>query len=460
MSSFRDLPMSKKEHNRNIRWRGADVKVIIPQAASARIGPVHCRGAMRARSWMADPRKRLARCASFSAHWPIARTDGAIVRSEDDLLDLVGRIYDAAIDPALWPGVLTDISDATGSAGINLVIADKHSSKVTTQIPARLSDDGVEDYEKYYCFIDPRIDYYLSNPNVIYVYDYMFTNEDDMNRSEYYSWLSSLGLRYFLAATLLDDDDAIAWASLQRTPREGHVDDEHVRLFEDISRHLRQSVVIAQRFSHRELGSLAAVAALDRLPFAVFVLDEHGRILLSNAMATEMAGSADGFGAGTDGLHAMRPAEDAALQRLIGDAIRTHRGEGLGGGGSLALPRPSGARPYQLTASPLPRREALFALRNPAAVVFVSDPDAAPELPEQTLRRLYGLGKREAALAALLAAGLTLERAAEHLGVTRATARNMLRSVFRKTGTHRQAELIALLLRSPAAIVPGAGGVN
>jgi DNA-binding CsgD family transcriptional regulator len=47
----------------------------------------------------------------------------------------------------------------------------------------------------------------------------------------------------------------------------------------------------------------------------------------------------------------------------------------------------------------------------------------------------------------MIAQGLSPERAAEKLEISRATARNHLLAVFAKTSTHRQGELIALLSR-------------
>jgi DNA-binding CsgD family transcriptional regulator len=50
-------------------------------------------------------------------------------------------------------------------------------------------------------------------------------------------------------------------------------------------------------------------------------------------------------------------------------------------------------------------------------------------------------------LASTLAGGLDPARAAQEIGVSRVTARNQLRTIFAKTGTHRQSELVALLSR-------------
>lgn len=67
------------------------------------------------------------------------------------------------------------------------------------------------------------------------------------------------------------------------------------------------------------------------------------------------------------------------------------------------------------------------------------------QLDQRLLRRVFLLTPAEARLAALVAAGASLEAAAEELAVKRETARNQLKAIFAKTGTHRQGQLVALL---------------
>jgi DNA-binding CsgD family transcriptional regulator len=59
---------------------------------------------------------------------------------------------------------------------------------------------------------------------------------------------------------------------------------------------------------------------------------------------------------------------------------------------------------------------------------------------------MFGLTPAEAALARLLAQGHSLTEAAAHLCVTRETTRSRLKNIFEKTQTHRQAELVRLLV--------------
>ncbi len=57
----------------------------------------------------------------------------------------------------------------------------------------------------------------------------------------------------------------------------------------------------------------------------------------------------------------------------------------------------------------------------------------------------FGLTGAEARLAAELVEGAGVEGIALKFGISRDTARNQLKAIFSKTGTHRQAELVLLL---------------
>ena len=62
------------------------------------------------------------------------------------------------------------------------------------------------------------------------------------------------------------------------------------------------------------------------------------------------------------------------------------------------------------------------------------------------LRAAFGLSKAEARLALHLSAGASLASMAKAFDVKLSTIRSQLQQVFEKTGTSRQAQLVALLL--------------
>src|SRR5262245_15705202 len=71
------------------------------------------------------------------------------------------------------------------------------------------------------------------------------------------------------------------------------------------------------------------------------------------------------------------------------------------------------------------------------------------EIPQADfLETRFGLRPAEARLVALLFAGASLRSCAKALGIQYDTARSYLKSVFQKTETHRQAELVLTVLQA------------
>ena len=70
-----------------------------------------------------------------------------------------------------------------------------------------------------------------------------------------------------------------------------------------------------------------------------------------------------------------------------------------------------------------------------------------PGPPAAILAKTFHLTPSEAKLACIIARGAPPDIAARELKISRETARNQLKSVFAKTDTHRQSELVALLMQ-------------
>jgi DNA-binding CsgD family transcriptional regulator len=62
---------------------------------------------------------------------------------------------------------------------------------------------------------------------------------------------------------------------------------------------------------------------------------------------------------------------------------------------------------------------------------------------------LYNLSPAELRVASALLTGKSPEEYAQEAGVTLNTVRTQVKSLFQKTGTHRQSELVSVLSRAP-----------
>jgi DNA-binding CsgD family transcriptional regulator len=88
-----------------------------------------------------------------------------------------------------------------------------------------------------------------------------------------------------------------------------------------------------------------------------------------------------------------------------------------------------------------------------ALVVAVRGRDASQE---DSLKKRFDLTPAEARLVVHLVQGISLKSSAEALGVKYETARTALKSVFQKTGAHRQAELVLKVFQAMSDSAPPA----
>jgi DNA-binding CsgD family transcriptional regulator len=89
-----------------------------------------------------------------------------------------------------------------------------------------------------------------------------------------------------------------------------------------------------------------------------------------------------------------------------------------------------------------------FGLR-PVVMLLFYHPASAPAIDSSLLFAVFGLTPAECRIATLLAEGLALKQIAQVQGTQHDTVRKQLRSIYQKTSTNRQPELIRLLLHLP-----------
>jgi DNA-binding CsgD family transcriptional regulator len=178
----------------------------------------------------------------------------------------------------------------------------------------------------------------------------------------------------------------------------------------------------------------------------MILADADARVRFANRAARTFLASRDGLRADHDGLSADRPRLSLALRTLIARAVAAPAE--AGGGGMLALARASLKRPLSVLVSSLPNFHGAPFTSVPVALVLVTDPERSAALSPDYLRQLYGLTRMEAAVATAAAEGESRKAIGEKLGMAQPTVGSHLAQIFRKTGTHRQAELVRLLLQS------------
>jgi DNA-binding CsgD family transcriptional regulator len=146
-------------------------------------------------------------------------------------------------------------------------------------------------------------------------------------------------------------------------------------------------------------------------------------------------------------IHAADRESDARLQRMIGAGVAS----ALDGAFPVEPEVIARDGSFWLLAEVVPMTSFVRDLFNGGDFLLCFT-DLVGERPPSArlLGQAFQLTAAEARLASSLTAGDGIDAASARLAIGRETARTQLRAILAKTGTHRQAELTALLSRLPA----------
>ena len=355
----------------------------------------------------------------------------------------IDKIYAAAADSARWSEALIAVEDLTCSTGAVVDLVPKGAAAGPKTLAGSFSEENCAEYARDYQAICPRIRYAMSNPAAGIIYDRMILSEAEMDRDATYEWFGRHGLRYFVGSQLgATQHHHIVW-TLQRTRRQGHVDERDVLLVEQLKPHLARALSLADQLGTLRSNHRFSSAMFEAMPRAVFALGVDGQVLFANGRAGRLLALADGLRIDGGYLRLSIAVEQARLEAMIRSAIVP-----LGQRPSAwtRVSRPSGRTAYALFVAPLqiePGDELSEMQARVLVLIHDSSDHRCADVP--MLKSIYGLTEMEARLASALSGGHSVQSAAALLNIQQATARSHLKHVFRKLGVNRQQDLVRLL---------------
>ena len=371
------------------------------------------------------------------------------IYSHDHVTRLIGLIYDAAMAPTQWGAFLDALGTTIGGHFLNLSSIDISERRVEFMAIGRYDPAFAKEYEEHYWTVDPWVE--AANRRGMLRAGLLdlgerFVPTNELKKTEFYN---DLGRRFECVggiSAIVEVGPSLASLSVNQN-RFGQFDDAELDLVRMLVPHVQRALQVHQRLERAERITEDATSVLDRVHHAVFFVSATGRLLFANRAAQEMLCSRDGLIDMHGELRASAPAQTRELRAAIAAALSVSTGI-VAPRPVLLLSRPSGRRPLVLVASPLPSYYRTTVAGQSAAAIFVTDPERGAKPDAETIASILRLTPAEARLAACLAAGEPLNEAAERLGIRLETARKRLKTIFQKTDTHRQADLIRLVLQS------------
>ncbi|GAQ29859.1 helix-turn-helix transcriptional regulator [Ralstonia insidiosa] len=343
---------------------------------------------------------------------------------------LVDTIYEAVLDPAQMPTALALLSVYAGAESAHYFVWDKQ---------ADAPREGVSSGWCQHCPQPGDCNTFCQDPQLLHAPQ----AEDTPARG----------------VTLMDTPDLCITMRLRT--RDGISEVSAAEREERLQRvlpHLQRAARMQQR--NQELNELAALgmAGLDTLDFGVMVIERSMRVKYANAWARTMATEDDRLSLDGSMLHSADHTHNAALRNLIEHAAGSMGVQGAAGSW-MYLARDG--RPVPFIATPLAPSDAMRSTwAAPLALVLVGNSEARSVMDAGVLASLFGLTNKECIVAARLAAGETLQEIADREFLSLHTVRVHIRDILRKTGTHRQSELVSLLHLLPSVDLERAGAAT
>jgi DNA-binding CsgD family transcriptional regulator len=227
-----------------------------------------------------------------------------------------------------------------------------------------------------------------------------------------------------------------------RSRADGVPEPKDVELFTALSPTVLKAIRLQQAIDNQ--GAELLRGSLDAMQAAAFVLGPVGEIIGMTPLAARLATDHSVVAVVGRSLRATDRASNQRLQSVIAAALRA---PGQPMATRLWLKRPGEVQDGVVCeVHALPVREWQFGA-TPTVIVSIKPPAGIDPATASLLQQSFELSAAEADVALLLSRGLSRAEIAGRRGVSLETVAAQLKTIYRKTDCHREAELVALVVR-------------
>ena len=367
--------------------------------------------------------------------------------SGEEVSSLIGKIYDAAMEPARWPGVLAQIASFVGGSAAALYAKDAAAKTGDVYYDCGASDAEYKRlYFEKYIKIDPTTTgHCLAEIGEPVATADILCYEDFLNSRFYTEWVQPQELVDNLSVALEKSAAGASLLAVFRQRRHGLVDQEARRRARLIAPHVRRSALIGRAIAHKSTEAAAFAEALDGLATGITLVDAGGRVVHANAAGQALLSEGSVLRSTRGKIAAIDADAERSLQDVIAAAQDGDRAVGVRG---VAVPL-KGRKGERYVAHALPltsaARRRAGASYAAVAALFLQKADMKASSAAEAIGKAFKLTPTELRVLLAVVEMGGVSPAADALGIAQATIKTHLHRLFRKTGTARQTELVRLV---------------
>ncbi len=367
-------------------------------------------------------------------------------------LDFIPIIYDTMVNPENWVNVLDQLAYHCGSAGSSLMFGDNVYPEisdriVSTELGITYFETNLEDYNtKFGKDEADALEVVSQYPVQTWVSDETaFKKPADEIPCTLFG-REMFGLDRRMAVRLNDTPIWFDGISLNYKLGRANMSDEENRVSQLFLPHLAKALEINRPFSllHKRFQSILSV--LDYMKVGVVIMTSTGEVLILNKEADNVFSANNGIALSSNKKIILRSQEHLGMlsSRVLAASNPDNPTDYEG---TIVVPKRGGGLSWLMDVLPLSNLQGDIDGKFKGAALFITDPDREDVISTKGMDALFKLTSAESEVCALLTQGLKINEVADARNVSQGTVRTQVKSLFAKTNSNSQVDLVRLALK-------------
>jgi DNA-binding CsgD family transcriptional regulator len=385
--------------------------------------------------------------------------NASIGQSIDSTSELLELIYDGPLEARPWQAFLNRLQTVTNATRLSIQLhqpdSTEHDVRVTATHPeSRVDWQALKElYRQKYIDSDPIRSDRLIPGRIV-------TIEDCAKSPNYLELMVPMNITHVIRTCFSEPSGMRCCLELVGHAPLGPFNKERdVQLLGKLLPHLSRALRLYAQIMRARTEQSVYKCAMEHLAFGSVLLDGDGRIMELSSIASELVEKYREIRLEGDRMVLADREANQELQRAIATAAEIRKDQLGLGHVDLVRMRCSGASLIGFLVIPIPLLTYYQGAHAPGVIIYMSDLDGRIsdtaehyKSVEQLLRKMFKLTTSEAALAVLLADGLSLAEAAAKMGLTEGSARNYSKRIYEKAEVNRQPSLVRCVYKSVALL--------
>lgn len=355
-------------------------------------------------------------------------------------------LLEAAVDAQQWNRAIEAVADAC-SSGSGQIISLGSQRQITLNLLTGAPAGTAKLAEAYGLgdpVLNPRLRAGLKMPLMTPVVDEDYIDAGGRKRSSIYGeFFGPQGFWFNCQAAVLRRDDMLVRVAINRARHERPFDGEDLKAFSELLPCVRAAVRVQVALSEARTAGLTQ--AFDAAATAAVLLGTSGQLVGISVAGEQLLRDGLYLTTRNGRLEATCEAGRIAFATRLAKVLSCEAVTRSFAQDSMVLHSREGLSRISVEFHPLPRERSLF--DSGAALMLLFKPVSDDKQRIETLRKHFQLTPGEAAVAMLLAQGLSPARIAAQRGVSIATIRSQVQSVYTKLDVRRQTELVNVIAK-------------